>query len=752
MKPGTGKYICCVALFLVGCSQTKCLKEGQYLYKGPVFHISTPQKISGRKKAELKTQLEGLLRPQPNGKFLGIPFKLLIYNGMGDPKRKGLRYWFKNKVGEPPVLGSMSAFEKNRVILQNRLENLGYFQDSVKLDTVTAKLKIQDIYTVQTGYQYKIRNVTFPDDSSAISREIQKYKNQTLLKTGTPYSLDLVKSERVRIDSRLKENGYYNFSPDYLLAFVDSTVGDHQADIRMIILNSTPESAKAVYTINDVVIYANFSINTDTAASIKPTIWQGYTIFDPGHLFKPSLFSNTLAYKPGSTYNLQDQNLSLSRLINLGVFKFVKLNFKEVDSVNYKLNTYYYLTRAQKRSLVFQVTGLTESDNSYGGALTISLRNKNMFRGAELFVTSFYGGLETQNLGGGQFTNIFKLGADLNLYIPRIISPVKIESSRAFLPKTRINLGYQFYNSTNQYTLNSFKTSYGYVWKRTEENENQLNLITINYVNPTNITPQFQLQLDTNTTLARSIERQFIIGPNFNYNYNTQLSPVKRNHNFYFNGNLDLSANVIGLASGANYNTGNVKEILNTPFSQYIRAELDFRYYLNLSPTTVFANRITGGIGFAYGNSTTMPFIKEFFAGGPNDIRAFQSNTLGPGTYYAGNRDTAYIADQPGDIKMEINSELRFKIVSVLHWAFFVDAGNIWTRLPDTSRPGSQISPQFYQQLAVGIGTGLRLDFSILVIRFDLGIPVREPWRPSGSQWYFDGKNRILNFAIGYPF
>ncbi len=752
MKPGRGIYFCCAALFLVACSETKSLKEGQYLYKGPVFHINTPEKISRRKTAEIKTQLESLLRPKPNGKFLGIPFKLLIYNWAGEPKRKGLSYWLKNKVGEPPVLGSMSAFEKNRTILQNRLENIGYFQDSVKLDTVIAKLKIQDIYTVQTGYQYKIRNVTFPDDSSALSREIQKYKKQTLLKTGIPYSLDLIKNERVRIDSRLKENGYYNFSPDYLLVLVDSTVGDHQADMRMIVLKSTPESAKAVYTINDVVIFANFAINTDTASTVQPTIWQGYTIYDPGQLFKPSLFSNTLAYKPGSTYNIKDQNLSLSRLINLGVFKFVKLNFKEVDSVNYKLNTYYYLTRAQKRSLVFQVTGLTESDNSYGGALTLSLRNKNTFRGAELFVASIYGGLETQNLGGGQFTNIFKFGVDLNLYFPRIISPLTIHNDRAFMPKTRINLGYQFYNSTNQYTLNSFKTSYGYVWKRSEENENQLNLITINYVNPTNITPQFQLQLDTNLTLARSIQRQFIIGPNFNYTYNTQLSPVKRNHNFYFNANLDLSANIIGIATGANYNTGNVKEIFNTPFSQYIRGELDFRYYLNLGPTTVLANRITGGMGYAYGNSTTMPFIKEFFAGGPNDIRAFQSNTLGPGTYYAGNRDTAYIADQPGDIKMEINTELRFKVVSVINWAFFVDAGNIWTRLADTSRPGSQFTPQFYQQIAVGIGTGLRLDFSILVIRFDLAVPVCEPWRPSGSKWYFDGRNRILNFAIGYPF
>jgi outer membrane protein assembly factor BamA len=752
MKAGRWIYFCCIAVNLVACSETKSLKEGQYLYNGPIIHINTSEKISRRKKTEIKKGLENLLRPTPNKKFLGIPFKLLIYNMAGEPKGKGLSYWLKNKVGEPPVLGSMIAFKKNRLILQNHLENLGYFQDSVKLDTATRKLKIQDIYSVYTGYQYTIRNVRFPDDSSSISREIQKLKKETLLRTGVPYDLDLIKNERIRMDSKLKLNGYYNFSPDYLLVLVDSTVGKHQVDMQVIIIKSTPESARAVYTIKDVVIYPNFSINSDTANSAKHTIWKSYTIIDPARIFKPDLFGNTMAYKPGSIYNIHDQNLSLSRFMDLGVFKFVKLNFKEIDSIHHDLNTYYFLTRAKKRSLVFQVSGLTQSDNSYGGALTVSARNKNVFRGAELFVASIYGGLETQNLGGGEYTNIFKLGADFSLQIPRVISPFKIRTDRAFIPKTRIGFGYQFYNSTAQYTLNSFKTSYGYVWKKTEQNENQFNLITINYVNPTNITPQFQAQLDTNLTLARSIERQFIIGPNFNYNYNTQLSPIKRTHNFYFNGNIDLSANIIGLATGANYKTGNVKEIFNTPFSQYIRAELDFRYFINFSPTTVLASRITGGMGYAYGNSSTMPFIKEFFAGGPNDIRAFQSNTVGPGTYYAGNRDTAYLPNQPGDIKMELNTELRFKIVSVVHWAFFTDAGNIWARLPDSTRPGALFTSQFYQQIAVGIGTGLRIDFGILAIRFDLAVPVCEPWRPPGSKWNFDSKNRILNFAIGYPF
>jgi outer membrane protein insertion porin family len=252
--------------------------------------------------------------------------------------------------------------------------------------------------------------------------------------------------------------------------------------------------------------------------------------------------------------------------------------------------------------------------------------------------------------------------------------------------------------------------------------------------------------------LARSIEKTFIIGPTYNFNFNSQLRPNRNKNNFYFNGNIDLSMNVIGIASGANINKGNQKKIFNVPYSQYIRGEVDFRHYLSFSQNTILASRLTGGMGYAYGNSSTMPFVKEFFAGGANDIRAFRSRSLGPGTYYAGNADTAYIPDQPGDIKMEFNTELRFKLFSYFHWAFFVDAGNTWTLRYDSSRPGSQFTGDFLHQFGIGVGTGLRFDISILLLRLDWGIPVREPWLAPGDPWVFDTKNGVLNFAIGYPF
>jgi outer membrane protein assembly factor BamA len=211
--------------------------------------------------------------------------------------------------------------------------------------------------------------------------------------------------------------------------------------------------------------------------------------------------------------------------------------------------------------------------------------------------------------------------------------------------------------------------------------------------------------------------------------------------------------NVPGIVSGANVQKSGVqKTFLSVPYSQYIRGEADFRHYLSFSQTTILASRFLAGVGYAYGNSYTLPFVKSFFAGGANDIRAFRSRSLGPGSYYQGNPDTAFIADQPGDIKFEMNTELRFKLISVFRWAFFIDAGNDWTLKYDSSRVGSQFTKNWPSEIAVGVGTGLRLDISILLLRLDYGIPVREPWLPPGQRWVFDYKHGVINFAIGYPF
>ncbi|MDR3711805.1 MAG: BamA/TamA family outer membrane protein [Puia sp.] len=745
--------------FCAGCHESKYLGSGLPLYTANQVKVVSGVKISGKNKKAVKAELVELLRPRLNTKLLGWRYKLWIYNISGSPKQqKGLRHWLKYKVGEPPVLASPTLIGKNRTILQNHLENRGYFHDTVILETPVRSKHLTAIYTANIGHRYTIRNVAFPKDTDALGKGIDSFQKRSLLKPGDGFDLDAIKNERTRIDARLKQRGYYYFSPEFLEVDADTSIGDHKLDMQLNIKPETPRKARNIYRIKDVVIYADYDIRSDTGLSRAYTTPEGYRILDTAHFLKPAVFSKTMVFKTGDLYKRDDHNLSLSRLVSLGVFKFVKARFEPVENSdsNRLLNAYYYLTPTLKRSIRFEASGLTRSDNTTGGELSVNWRNRNLFGGAELFSVNVYGGLEEQSIGGGVKVATRRGGINLNLFIPRIISPFNLNTSSAFVPKTKISAGYEIFDESSEYTLNSAKVSFGYVFKNSLTTENQLTVLGINFVRPSNISPAYQLGLDTNLTLARSIERQFIIGPTYNFNYNSLAKPNHRLNNIYFNGNVDLSNNLLGLLSGANINKGKQVEIFNTPFSQYVRLEADFRDYLSFSKYSTLATRITGGVGFAYGNSTTMPFIKEFFAGGTNDIRAFRSRALGPGSYFGGNPNTTpLLPDQPGDMKLEANAEYRAKLFSIVRWALFVDAGNIWTLKTDSTRPGSVFTSSFMKDIAVGVGTGLRFDLSILVLRIDMATPVREPWLV-GSKWIFnkfgDISSYVLNLAIGYPF
>jgi len=349
-----------------------------------------------------------------------------------------------------------------------------------------------------------------------------------------------------------------------------------------------------VLTINNVTVYAEYDLHSDTSRDKAAVTPEGYRIIDTAHLFKPSLFGNTLIFRPGSIYRTNSQNLSLSRLVSLGTFKFVKPRFEPVDSsLGNKLDAFYYLNPSKKKSIQTEVSGLTRSDNSTGGEFSVSWRNRNFFKGAELFTVTVYAGLEEQLIGTGQKITTRRGGVDLNLYIPRIVSPFHWSTSSAFVPKTKINAGYEIFDRSHQYTHTSAKASFGYIFKQSLATEHQLSLFSINYVKPTNIDSAYQVGLDTNITLRRSIERQFIIGSSYNFNYNSQARANRKLNNFYFNGTIDLSGNLLGLITGADIARGKERHIFNIPFSQYAKFEVDFRHYLTLGKFSSLASRIT---------------------------------------------------------------------------------------------------------------------------------------------------------------
>ncbi|HEX9151363.1 MAG TPA: BamA/TamA family outer membrane protein, partial [Flavobacterium sp.] len=542
-----------------------------------------------------------------------------------------------------------------------------------------------------------------------------------------------------------------------------STVADHQVDLIVKVKEETPKLAETPFRINKIIVYPNYSIGSDSVKTNYSSIkkYNDFTIIDPENLFKPRIFDRALYFKKEDLYNRTNHNLSLNRLVNLGTFKFVKNQFKPSDTIGNYLDAYYYLTPLPKKSLRLEVKAKTNSANYTGTELNLNWSNRNAFRGAELLTISAFGGVEVQVSGLNNGFNVYRVGTEASLVWPRFVSPFKLRSSSGFVPKTKATIGYEFQNRTKLYSLQTFKGSFGYLWKASEKKEHLLNITEITYASPQNVTPLYQEQIAANPSLGKVIEKQLIFGPTYSYTYTNTLQKRKKN-TFYYKGSIDLAGNIAGLATGANVRKGDTIKLFDVPFSQFIKIEHDFRHYLKLGTDSQLASRIIVGAGFAYGNSNELPFIKQFFIGGTNSLRAFRARSIGPGTYNGSATASSFLADQSGDLKLEFNTEYRAKIYGLVKGALFLDAGNIWLLKDNPEKPGAQFSKKFINELAVGTGAGLRFDFSFLILRTDFAFPIRKPYLPDGQRWVLDQinfgnrtwrkENLVFNLAIGYPF
>jgi len=753
---------------IAACSNTKYLKPGQILYTGAEVKINpdSSKRIDNQK--DVKNTLLSKTRPKPNKKILGLRYKLWIYNVAGEPKKpKGFKHWLRTKFGEPPVLLSQVKLQYNNDVLGSYLLSQGYLQALVTGDTVIKKKTAKAVYTAVTGDRYKINSVTFPKDSGDLTNNINQNKGNSLLKVGDFYDLDTYKNERIRIDNDLKEAGYFYFNPDYLILQVDSTIGKSLVDIIVKIKDIAPDAGLKPYTIKNINIYPNYRLRRDSILRrLQPLEYHDFSIYDDRNTFKPRLFDRMVFFKKGERYNRTDHNLSLNRMVNIGAFQDVRAEFLPIDSFkNNQLDLNIFLTPLKKNSLTFSALGTSKSNNFVGSEVRITQTTRNVFRGAEQLDVSVSGGFETQVSGQSQGLNSYSLTAEGKLTFNQFIVPFyKPNSTTAFVPKTVASLSYQLLSRGSLYKLNSFKGEFGYNWKENIRKEHTLNPISINYVQPSVTSDSIRRKrlYDSIPGLKTTLQQQFMIGSNYNFTYTNQMEESRRN-NIYFNGSLETAGNVWGMFVPKDEN--GKRSIFNVPLTQFVRLETDLRDYYKITRNVTWANRLNLGYGYAYGNSSNLPFVRQFFAGGSNDIRAFPARSLGPGTFQVDKNSLFF--DQGGDIKAMLNTELRFKLVSILYGALFVDAGNVWLRKQDPDadprRPGSEFKlKNALSEMAVGTGAGIRADAKIFVIRLDVAFPVRRPNLPPGERWVFDqinfgdkawrNDNLIYNIGIGYPF
>ena len=759
-------FLFCILLIITSCSNTKYLKEGQQLYIGAEVDIDSDSKLPNRKVVE--DDVEDVLIPEPNTTILGLRPKLWFYNIAGTPTGKGFRYFLKNTLGEPPVLWESVDVENTVELIKNRLYNHGYFRAEVDYEIKAKNKKVNVHYNAIVGQPYTLNMIFFPDGTTNLREAVQNTVGNTLLEEGQPYSLERFMQERERIDTALKNQGFFYFQPEYLVFRIDSTRGDRKLDVFLQLKEDIPFLAEEIYRINQIYVFPDYSLGRDSIPNATDTLRlePGFNVIGNSSV-KPKVLNNAIVLEHKSRYRRKDHDNTLGRLMNLGTYKFVNIRFENVDtSTTGLLNSYIYLTPLKKKSIRLELQAVSKSNNFVGPAFSAKFINRNFLGGAEYFSFNINTGFETQINSSESKLNSYNVGAETELRVPKFITPFNLRNvSSRFMPRTLIKLGAERLSRVQYYDLNSFKFSWGYNWKESITKEHELVPFSVNFVNLYSTTEEFEAVLEANPILKQSFNEQFILGPNYTFTFNDQVLEDRLN-NFYFRLNADFSGNLLyafqSIANDRDPTAENPYKIFGSPYSQYGKLHLDFRHYLRTTETTRLASRFQVGAGIPYGNSTTLPYTKQFFIGGSNSIRAFRSRSLGPGIYNPPEGAIGFL-DQAGDIKLEVNTEFRFPMISILKGAVFVDAGNIWLLKENAFVPGGKFQwDDFYKELAVGTGFGIRLDASFFVLRFDLGIPLRKPYFPEGERWVFNKfkpgssewrkENLVLNIAIGYPF
>ncbi len=765
-------------LLLTSCTATKFLKEDESFYTGATIKINAQERIGGQKR--LINTLEPYILPQPNHVILGSRPAVWFYYIAGTPKKKkGFRNFVQNKLGTPPVLLSDATPQKSAAMLEMEVNNNGYFRSTVQYEVKTKRKKSNVVYTVNLQPPYHLRNINYTVLDSTKIRFIDAIKTGSLLKKEQRFRLDYLKKEKERIEEVAKNNGYYYFDDRYLRFDADSTVGNKMVDVVLTFQRNIPANAKQVYTVKDVNVFPNYTLANDSILIKRDTLHiDGFNYIDSDHTFRPKIITDVINVRPDSMYRRINHEYTLSRLMGLKTFKFVNVKFTESKTDSSSLDANIYLTPLLKKSMRLEGQGVSKSNNFVGPGLGLTFTNRNFLRGAEMFQFKVNGAYEWQiSRQQSGALNAIEFGVEAGLSAPRFISPVRIPyRSAKYLPQTQFKISYNLQQRLQYYRLTSVNIAYGYTWRETTLKTHELFPADISFVKSSHTSQAFEDLLANNPTLANSFQNQFIVGSRYSFTYNSQMredivgkfeASENGKSDIYFNAAVDVAGNLLQLLHSINPPTEAPYQMLGSPYSQFARINLDFRYYLQFNKKSKLAARFTFGTGYAYGNSENLPYIKQFSVGGSNSLRAFPARSVGPGTYNV-RTDSAvtsstYFIDQRGDIKIESNVEYRFDIMKSLKGAFFFDAGNIWLWREDPSRKGGKFNKDtFLTEFAVGTGAGLRYDFNFFVLRFDVAFPLRKPYLPETERWVLNQidfgskdwrkQNLILNIAIGYPF
>jgi outer membrane protein assembly factor BamA len=752
-------------LLFSACTGTRHLPAGEKLYAGAEIRLETAEKINKRM---IKAAAAGAVRPTPNKSYFGFRPKLWMYTAAKDEPKTKLGRWLK-KTGEPPVLMSSIKPGVTSEIIDAKLFNIGIFKSYTESKTIEKSHSAKVIYTSHVHKPYLVKDLTYNISDDSIRRLILEEKDQSLVKPGDDYNLEVLKNERMRIDIFLKNRGYFYFNPDYLLFKADTSNINRDVAFTLTLKDSIPKNALTVYRINKVKINQNYSLNERRSQNLQDTVMLQNMVFygKPERMaIKPEVLARSIYLRNHDIFSRQNHIITLNRLMSMGNYKLVQVNFVENnDFGSGLLDVNILMTPMPKHTFRAEIDVVSKSNNYTGPRMNLNILNRNTFGGAELLNLNLAGSFEAQLAGKGENLYSYSYNPQLELTFPRFMVPFHIKRTNSiYLPKTSLILSYNYLKRVNYFDMKTFRFEYGFKWKENIRKEHELNPIAISYTSVGNKSTLFTDLLEANPFLKKSYEEQFIAGGNYSYTYSEQMLTGKKLQS-YFHINTELAGNALSLAKaigGTKISSADPGKVVGSIYSQFAKLSVEGRSYYNLKNKNKLAMRIFAGVAKPYGNSSTMPYTKQFFAGGPNSIRAFQINSVGPGTFFQDTGKRGFL-QLGGDVKLETNVEYRFNIYSYFKGALFVDAGNVWLLKSNPANTGSPFMfSKFMNEMAVGTGFGLRVDVSFFILRFDLAFPLRKPWLDDNRRWVTNQinftssawrkDNLVLNVAIGYPF
>lgn len=785
---------------LSGCGVSGYLSKEKSppLLRSNKLEFKSPEPMPLDTRLALQSELSSFYRQKPPSKPL---FPLWWYFRYRDKTSAFARFAMK-RFAEPPVFLDEALTERTKNNFQNYMRQRGYLEaqchyevrvkERVRRKRSASPRRWQEAavyYTIDLGRLHRIESVGFTSPHPQVDSILHRIAGGSWLRPNGALDRNTFDSEKNRITYEMRNRGYAFFQPANIEFLGDSS----DTRTRVTVEVELPEDSvvQRIYRVGQVEVFLDFV--PDLVGTRQDTTLEGiyFSTSSAAFAVQPRRLLSIIAFRPDSLYRQQDFDLTARNLNALGVFQFVTIRPQADSLMPGRINITIALSLNKAFSTGFgaELNSSTNSSSQVSGQLLglsgfFSANHRNLLRGAENFRSDLSASLELNILGANApssnlfFSQEFKFQNEL--LFPRYfdylgmwrrmnrmrIVPNQFYASLRRDGRVRMSLNYNYLRLTDFYSYNLINAAWGYAVRTSSEHQYIFDNIGIDVLRP-RTEAQFDSTFGRNEFLRRSFGDQLFTGfllRSFTYQYLSRTNVFGERWFFRLNTELSgLEEHVLNRLWAIPFGS-ETWTIAGLDFAKYVRLDANGSYTRDFTKDVVGVLRLGGGVALPFGNTTDVPFVKQFFVGGPAGLRAWRIREIGPGGYVVIDEATGKAKAlgppfyQAADFRFEFNAELRFPLFWWLKGAVFVDAGNIWTLKPDPERPEAHLAWNSYRNIALGTGFGLRLDFDYFVFRVDLGLKLRRPYTtPTEGHWvdWSGGDFREisnLNIAIGYPF